>query len=57
MTLPINHPASYDGDSRDIPVPILMDNVSAVQLVNHPKATQFSRHLHRNAHTFEFRIR
>jgi hypothetical protein len=53
MILPTNLSNTYDGDSRVMPVPILMDNVSAIQLANHPKTTQFSRHIAMR----EFRIR
>ncbi len=53
MILPANLSTSYDGDSQVMPVPILMDNVSAIQLANHPKTTQFSRHIAMR----EFRIR
>ena len=45
MILPTNLSTTYDGDSRVMPVPILMGNVSAIQLANHPKSTQFSRHI------------
>ena len=53
MIMSTNLPTTYGGDSRVLPVPILMDNVSAIQLANHPKSTQFSRHIA----MCEFRIR
>ena len=48
-----NLPTTYDVDSRVMPMPIRMDNVSAIQLANHPKSTQFSSHIAMH----EFRIR
>ena len=46
--LSTNLSTTYGGDSRVMPVPILMDSASAIQLANHLNSTQFSRRSHRN---------
>ena len=53
MVLPTNLSTTYNSDSKVIPVPIRMENVSTIQLTSHPKSTHLSRHTAMR----EFRIR